>query len=185
MTTDSSTGLVASHALLGSAINHLAYVVDDLPQAVTFWTSTMGAGPFYLLDHVAFDYVTYLGEPAVFSHSAAFGQWGELVVELQQLHDLQPHGLRERLDRPMNHVAYVCADAAAVSAALDAEGLPMYLHAGFGPVEVRFHDVPQLGHSVELHQDSPFLQDFFDGLRRTAQNWDGRDPLRDSLPQDA
>ena len=97
----------------------------------------MRAGPFFLLDRVEFEYVLYLGEPAAFSHSAAFGQWGSLVIELQQLHDVGPAGLLEKLNRPMNHVAYVCEDAAAESAALEADGLPMFLHAGFGPIDIR------------------------------------------------
>ena len=79
-------------------LHHIAYVVEDLVEAVEFWTTVMLAGPFFRMDPVVFDHVRYLGEPAVFDHSVAFGQWGSLVVELQQLHDVQPRALFDKLN---------------------------------------------------------------------------------------
>ena len=50
------------------------------------------AGPFFAMEHIVFDEVTYRGEPAVYDHSSAFGQWGPMLVELTQVHDAQPTG---------------------------------------------------------------------------------------------
>jgi hypothetical protein len=71
-------------------IHHIGFHVPDLRAAVDTWVTVYGAGPFYLLEHVAFDECTSGGTPAVFDHSAAFGQWGAVPVELQQVHDLRP-----------------------------------------------------------------------------------------------
>lgn len=167
---------------LGLPVSHYSYVVDDMREGVEFWASKMKAGPFYLLDNIEFEQVLFEGEPATFEHSAAFGQWGPIVVELQQLHGAKPAALLEKLDRPVNHFAYVCPDAPAASERLAAEGFPLYMQASFGPIDVRFHDHPVLGHSIELHQGSEFLDDFFLGLRQAATDWDGRDPLRAGAP---
>ena len=88
----------------------------------------MNAGPFFVLDHVEFEFVVFNGNPATFSHSAAFGQWGDLVVELQQFHDVKPLSLLNLLDIGMNHIAYICHDPDADSAVLEGKGLPLFLH---------------------------------------------------------
>lgn len=167
---------------LGLPLSHYSYVVDDIRAGVEFWTSKMKAGPFYLLTDIEFETVLFEGEPAVFEHSAAFGQWGSIVVELQELHRVEPMTLHEKLDLPVNHIAYVCDDAAASSAQLEAAGFSPYLRASFGPIDVRFHDSPALGHSIELHQGSDFLDGFFAGLERAATGWDGSEPLREGAP---
>ena len=37
-------------------IQHLCYIVDDIPAAVDRWVQTFGAGPFFWLgQHISFD----------------------------------------------------------------------------------------------------------------------------------
>lgn len=182
MTTDSQHVESISSGPLNLPLSHYGYVVEDIGKAVEFWASKMKAGPFFLFDHVAFEQVLFNEQPAVFDHSAAFGQWGQTVVELQQLHEVKPATLHEKLSLPINHIAYVSADAPADSERLCAEGFPMYMRAQFGPLDVRFHDSRMLGHSIELHQQSDFLDGFFAGLKVEAMGWDGKEPLREGVP---
>lgn len=163
-------------------LSHVGFCVADLEEAVAFWTTKMHAGPFFMLDDVEFDILEAFGAPAVFDHALAFGQWGDIAVELQQLHRVEPEALRTRLDVPMNHVAYVAEDAEAASAKLEADGMPLYMYCAAGEIACRFHSLPTVAHSVEIHQASTFLADFFSNLRSAAQGWAGEDPLRIGPP---
>ena len=133
-----------TRALLARPVHHLGFNVPDLHAAIDRWVTVHGAGPFYVNEHVAYDEPTSSGTSAVWDHSAAFGQWGSLPVELQQTHDLRP----PELVRPftaegrsaVNHVGITAAEPAAESARL---GWPrpdpqarMSTHS-FGPVERR------------------------------------------------
>lgn len=81
-------------------IHHVGYVVDDLLGGVQRFAAAFGAGPFFGMEHLRFDEVTFRDEPALYDHSSAFGAWGEIIVELSQVHDAQPAGLREALVAP-------------------------------------------------------------------------------------
>lgn len=177
-------GTPAQLAVLNRPISHISYAVEDIEAAVTQWSTLMGAGPFFLIDRVRFDEVTTrAGLPAVWEHAAAFGQWGSLCIELQQLDDVRPPQLRELLtpgDMPVvNHVAYVSDTPEDDSAELTAAGYDLFLHAVFGRVEVWFHDTRAvLGHAVEIHRASPQLTEAFQRIADAARDWDGSLPLR-------
>jgi hypothetical protein len=168
--------------ILGRQIVHVSYEVPDIPAAVDAWVSTFGAGPFFLLERQVFDQVTHNGAPAAWDHSAAFGQWGPIGVELQHTYEISPEDtLRPAIvgrGNAPNHVAYVSADPVGESTRLEQLGFPQVLFAQSGPVELRFHYVPLLGHAIEIHKESPFLLDFFAMIAKAAQGWDGTDPLR-------
>lgn len=161
-------------------LHHLSFIVDDLPTAIEEWSSKMHAGPFFVLEHMEFDRIEFEGSPIDFDHTAAFGQWGDVAIELQQFYGLEPEALRRRFEIPMNHVAYFSADAAADAERLEAAGMPMYLEGVFGDIHVRFHDA--VGFSIELHQQTDFLEQFFRGVKLAATGWDGTDPMRIGMP---
>ena len=167
-----------NHGPLNLPIQHIAYTCTDIREAVAFWTKELKAGPFFLLDNITFERAEYEGGPVKYEHSAAFGQWGDIAVELQQLHRIEPSGFREKIDRNLNHIAYVSADAERDSAELERKGMPMYFEGLFEEVHVRFHDVPLLGHAIELHQESGPVNEAFAQLVEAAEGWDGSDPLR-------
>jgi methylmalonyl-CoA/ethylmalonyl-CoA epimerase len=170
--------------LLGNRIvHHLAYVVDDIEKAVQHWSFALGAGPFYVIERMVFDEMSHRGKPCVFDHSAAFGQWGPMVIELQQIFASGPQSLTDCLipARPpaINHVAYLSPVPAQDSAELTAAGHELFLHAKFGPVEIWMHDTRAiLGQSIEVHRQCAFLDDFFGQIAGAAKGWDGKNPLR-------
>ena len=182
MTTNAGRPSAESLPFVRRPIEHIGYVVEDLTEAAEQWSRTFGAGPFLLLEHIVFEELEHDGKPVVWDHSAAFGRWGDITVELQQIFTLEPQDalgpmLMHPADRP-NHVAYLCDDPSDESDRLEQLGSPKLLHGKTGPVEVTFHDVPWLGHSIELHKDSEFIRGFFADIERAAQGWDGVDPLR-------
>ena len=162
--------------------HHLGYVVDDLEAGVARFTAATAAGPFFAMEHLAFDEVTFDGSPALYDHSSAFGQWGPVLVELTVVHDAQPAGLRKALAVPgggVGHVAWLADDLEAETARLQAAGLRAF-HAGrAGPVSaVWFDGGPLLGHPVEVLQRCEEILGFYAMVRAAAQDWDGSHPLR-------
>ncbi len=112
-------------------IHHLGYVVSDLRTGVERVTAALGAGPFFAMEHIEFDEVTYLGEPAVYDHSSAFGQWGPILLELTEVHEAQPTGLRQALVAPgdgVGHVAWLADSLEDEIARLHAAGLNPVSH---------------------------------------------------------
>jgi catechol 2,3-dioxygenase-like lactoylglutathione lyase family enzyme len=164
-------------------IRHIGYYVEDIEPAVERWVSVLGAGPFFDLGWVEFEYVTHHGEPGVFDHRAAFGQWGSIGVELQQIRRAEPEGLRQGLhglgaDR-INHVSVFMDDPERESARLEALGFPMFMQAGFDEICVRWHDAyQQLGFTIEVHQACPTLDRLVTTCENAARGWDGSDPFR-------
>lgn len=168
---------------LPSHLVQIAYRVDDLEAACHEWAERVGAGPFLIRRHLAVT-ATHHGEPAVYDHSAAFGQWGPVMLELVELHACEPASMREVFehDRPgqVNHYACFVDDLEAASAALEAAGFPleMSLTSSSG-MQVRFHDARELvGGILELYVGTEHLRAHYDHVAELARDWDGTDVVR-------
>lgn len=163
-------------------IHHLGYVVEDLRVGVERFAATFGAGPFFVMEHLEFDAVTYDGGPAIYDHSSGFAAWGPILVELTQVHDAQPQGLRDALAKPgsgVGHVAWLADDLEAETARLQSAGLRSFHTGRTGPAQaVWFDGGPQLGHPVEVLQRRPELERFYAIVRAAAEGWDGSDVCR-------
>jgi len=163
-------------------LHHLGYVVDDLRAGVERFAARAGAGPFYAMDHIAFDEVTYRGAPAHYDHSSAFGQWGPVIVELTQVHEARPAGLRDALVAPgggVGHLAWLADSLADETARLEAAGLSAFHSGRTGPVSaVWFEGCELFGHPIEVLQRSDELLAFYAMVREASLGWDGADPLR-------
>ncbi len=163
-------------------LHHIGYVVSDLRAGVTRFSATTGAGPFFAMEHIIFDEVTYRGEPAVYDHSSAFGQWGSILVELTEVHDAQPPGLRDALVGPgrgVGHVAWLADSLEDEMGRLGDAGLSPF-HAGrTGPASAVWFDAsPLFGHPVEVLERREELERFYAMVRDASRDWDGSQPLR-------
>jgi hypothetical protein len=165
-----------------STLHHIGYVVDDLPAAAERFAQQSGAGPFYAFEHIAFEVVTYRGEPAVYDHSSAFGQCGPIIVELTKVHDVQPAGLADAFVKPgagVGHVGWIADSLDDEAARLEAAGLVPFHTGQTGPVSVVWFDGgPLLGHPIEVLQRREELLGFYAMVKRSAEGWDGSEPLR-------
>jgi methylmalonyl-CoA/ethylmalonyl-CoA epimerase len=164
-------------------IHHVGFHVQDLRAAIETWVTVFGAGPFYVSEHVTYDQCTSSGTPAMWDHSAGFGQWGAVPVELQQTHDLQPPELVRLLTAgargAVNHVGVTADDPAAESARLESLGFGLCMYARLGEVEFFWHDATEaFGYCIEVITAGPGLDAFFATITGAALDWDGRDPIR-------
>ena len=169
-------------AALGEVMQ-MAYVPSDFDGALAFWTRTMGAGPFFALDHVQLDAVKYKGRPAQIDFSMALGYWGDIQIELIRQHNDTPSIYKAWRDAGREGLHHVCIlvddmavarDAcAAAGAAIAQEGLVpgggevIYVDTGGGP-----------GTMVEILKPAPGGREFFAMMREAARGWDGSEPLR-------
>jgi catechol 2,3-dioxygenase-like lactoylglutathione lyase family enzyme len=165
-------------------IHHVGYVVDDLRTGVERFARDFGAGPFFAMEHIAFDDVTFDGSPAVYDHSSAFGAWGPILVEITQVHDAQPAGLAKLLTRPgggLGHLAWLTDDLAAETGRLEAAGMRCFHTGRTGPVSAAWFQGEPFGHPVEVLQRCPEILSFYAMLREVAEGWDGSEPFRKAL----
>ncbi len=165
------------------AIMQLAYVPADFDGALRYWTETIGAGPFFALDHVKLEAVKYNGAPSDPDFSMALGYWGDMQIELIRQHNDAPSiykAWRDEGREGLHHVCILVEDMAAARAAcaeagasVAQEGLVagggevIYVDPGGGP-----------GSLVEILKPGPGTHDFFAMMRDAARGWDGADPLR-------
>jgi hypothetical protein len=160
-----------------------AYVVNDAAAAAERMVELMGAGPFFVFEHIPLSECLYRGGNSVLDHTSAYGQCGNVMMELVQQNNDGPSAFRDLYapgEEGLHHVAMF-------SEALDTE-LSRYADLGFPTATLattetgtRFAYVDTsaaLGHMVELYQDDPGIRDFYAMVAAAAENWDGTDPVR-------
>jgi len=164
--------------------HHYAYVVEGIEASVERLAEQLGAGPFFLVENVPLENITSRGEPAEFVHHSAFGCCGGDPIELMEIARLVPERIEGHFSgaRPgVHHVAWALPPGSVrdLRRELEERGLPEYLSAQLGELDITFHDASaSLGHDIEIHVDSRGLRDFFQMVREGAEGWDGTEPLR-------
>ena len=164
-------------------IVQIAYIVPDVRAAAQQWVDRVGAGPFFVFDHFELT-ASHRGEPAVLDHSPAFGQWGDVQVELIQLHELEPAPFREAFGGGkigVHHMTWFPDDLDAEGARLEELGWPCVLDmTGHTGTRALFHDArPDLGHFIELYVGTPQIRRHYESVARAARGWDGSNPIRE------
>lgn len=175
----SAKGLIAG---LGPVMQ-MAYVPSDFDAALDHWIRVVGAGPFFMLNHVALEAVHYRGAPVSIDFSLALGYWGDIQIEIIRQNDQTPSIYKEWRDagrEGLHHVCLLAEDMGAARAACDAVGAQViqdgivpgggaviYVDTGGGP-----------GTMIEILKPAPGGLGFFAMMREAARNWDGSDPVR-------
>ena len=161
----------------------IAYAVNDTHQAADQWAKDFGAGPFFIAEHIPVTNVIHRGNPGVFDHTSAYGQWGNIMVELVQDHGEGPSAIRDLYapgETGLHHVAYFVDDLDTATTELAELGFPLAMSAeARGTTRFHFIDaVSQMGHFLELYEPSSALQSFYQKVRDASMDWDGSDPIR-------
>ena len=161
----------------------MAYHVPDPEAAAERFARDFGWGPFFLMEHIALERSLYRGTPAKFDHSSAYGQAGEVMIELITQHDDTPSTLRDMYAAHESGLHHVACFVPALAPALDdyrSRGIAIALDArtatgvDFAMVDLR----TSLGHMLELYEPGPDLLRFYAYVRKAASGWDGSRPLR-------
>lgn len=161
----------------------IAYHVVDVQEAAARMTADCGAGPFFLAKHIPLESCLYRGTAIDFDHSSAYGQMGNVMVELIQQHGDTPSAVREMFganEEGLHHVACFVDDLATATKHYGASGYPLAQAASTaGGVNFNFLDARErLGHMIELYEPSTMLTGFYGMVRDAANGWDGSEPLR-------
>lgn len=134
-------------------------------------------------DHIVVAEARSGGEPAVFDHSNACGQWGDVMVELVSHHALAPERL-ERLmrSRPgLHHLAYFTADRTREVDRLASAGAVHVMTGSSLGGSARFDFLAPgdpLGHLLECYEPIPPIVDLYRRIRAASVGWDGARPVR-------
>ena len=161
----------------------MASHVPDPAAAAERLARDFGWGPFYVMEHIELAHSSYRGTPEVFDHTSAYGQAGSLMVELIAQHGDQPSALRDLYaahESGLHHTAHFVPDLAAAVALFRERGFAPALEARTttGVDFVMIDTVAALGHMLELYEAGDSLSRFYEFVRRKAEGWDGRDPVR-------
>lgn len=168
----------------------IAYAVRDIERAVDLWVRSHGAGPFFVFRHIPVHDVVYRGQPASFDHTSAYGQLGDVMIELVLDHTDGPspvNGLLGPDGEGLHHMAYLVDDTARTRAALTTMGWPEVFRASTGGGRFYFHESgptrpggrPAMGHLIELYEPDAGVRAFYRTVAEAAQGWDGKSPLRE------
>ena len=171
--------------LRGQPIIQMAYVVDDVRKAVERHHTIYGSGPFFVQDHYRIN-VKYRGKEMEFMHSAAFGQWGDVQVELMQQHDDLPSIINET--HPLgsgryglHHVAMMTDDMDLTIQELAAQGHSVAMDAVMPEMNMRtiMADVLSThGHFIEVYTRTPLIENFYRNVAEAAEGFDGTNLIR-------
>lgn len=137
----------------------VAYAVTDVHAAADRRRAATGAGPFFVIEHIQLVSARIAGVPGRFDHSSAYGQWGDVMVELVHEHTepLVPPG------SGVHHLAFMVESLADAATWCAHQGWPELLWARTeAGQEFAFMDArAELGHLVELYEPSERLLQFY------------------------
>ena len=103
----------------------VAYLVDDLDEAMAKWSGLFGAGPFSVTEHHRTDRFMYRGTDQEADVSYAFGYLGDMMIQFIVQHDETPSIYRDMYaagEEGYHHVAYLVHDFEAEYERLPAMG---------------------------------------------------------------
>lgn len=165
-------------------VRQIAFYVPDAREAARAHAEAFGSGPYYVAEHIPMSLARYRGKPGVFDHSSAYGQWGEVMVEMVQVHSKEPSVFSDLYPdgrTGFHHIALIVDNLADAMKRFEAAGFAEAFYgevapgAGFAMMDA----VERFGHFIELYEPSPPLLAVYHRVENAAINFDGSDPVRD------
>ena len=160
----------------------IAYAVEDAEAAAKKWAAEFGAGPFFLAEHILVTDVIYRGSPGEYDHSSAYGQWGNLMIELVQDHGIGPSVLKDSYapgETGLHHLAYFVDDLNFTTEKLASMGFELAMSAKADTTRFNFVDARSLmGHFIEIYEPDKRLSSFYSMVKEASFSWSGKDPVR-------
>jgi hypothetical protein len=166
------------------AVRQNGYVVRDIQAAMKHWIEVMGVGPWYYMDRVKTDWFRHRGQDSSVEMSIALANSGDLQIELIQQRNAAPSMYLDFLARHgegLQHMSYWTMDYQALYDRAVASGFVVGHEGQIGGPNGRFAYFETTGHAgtvVEISDVSGGKGRFFQHIRRAAESWDGRNPVR-------
>ena len=169
-------------------VRQLAYLVPDIQAAMSYWSGTLGVGPWFFNPHVPIRNYFYRGQRYEPENSVALANSGGLQIELLQTRNDVPSMYRDfKLAglQGAQHIAYWTEHFDRdLQRALD-HGFTVCMGGEVG-TKGRFvyfeqpQDQPGChpGSVIELSEVAGPKGKLFKLIREAGLNWDGRDPIR-------
>mgnify|MGYP005635812217 CR=1 FL=1 len=152
----------------------IAYFVEDIRVEAEKWATERGAGPFFVLENIQLGDANYRGQPGHLDHSSAYGQLGDIMVELVQQNNIGPSAFGDMYQQGqfgLHHMAQFAPDLEAELECYQQQGYEIAFQAHAGEVGFAFIDTREkLGHMVEIYQDCPQIRDFYSLIKDFANN---------------
>lgn len=165
-------------------VMQIAFVPRDVEAALTFWTATMGVGPFFNLAHAQeqLQEHQFRGQACKADYSIWLSYWGDLQIEIIGQHNDAPSVYKEWQDAGNAGMHHVCIMVSDLDGALDRcarmGALPLQ---GGRSGESRYAYVDTAGGPgtmLEILQPAPEVRAYQEHMKQAAAAWDGRHPVR-------
>ena len=167
-------------------------VVRDVEAAATFWSQTMGIGPWVIIESSGADRrFVHRGQETPVEMVIAFSYSGETQVEIISQTNSAPSIYTEFLDEGregLHHLGFWPDDYVGACAVLADAGFEerTSLYLPDGTKTVSYFDSPSfIGTFLELAPMTPFRQTYMGAIERLAGSWNGTRPLRHFSSRDA
>jgi hypothetical protein len=166
-----------------NGVIQMAYVVEDIHEAMESWVKRLKVGPWFLLDSFTGVDALYRGQPTDAAVSIAMSFAGHMMVELIQEHDKVPSVYREVIEKRgygFHHWGMAAADFDGAVEKYRASGYDLAFHARV-PTGGRVaymdttRDLPGMVEVIELGASfDPVFSRFY----RATIGWEGDEAVR-------
>lgn len=164
----------------------MAWLVDDLDDAVRHWQETADVGPFFVGQRVTgmMSDGKHRGRPMDLDIGVAVAQAGPVQIELIKQHDGAPSPYRDVYaegESGFHHIASYVDDVDAECRRYEKLGMEVAMTALVGgTAQVAMVDTRSLfGCMTELMQHNDLVKHISKLIAEAATDWDGSDPVRD------
>ena len=160
----------------------VAYLVNDVDEAMEKWTRLFGAGPFSVTEHHRTDTFMYRETDQEADVSYAFGYLGDTMIQFIVQHDETPSIYRDMYaagEEGYHHVAYLVHDFEAEYDKLGSMGFEPACRLYADGVDAAYFDTRDVtGGFTEIHGDPPHILGAFATWRRAHELYrPGEDPM--------
>ena len=142
-----------------------------------------GAGPFFLIENIELAWGFHRGKEQKFVHTSAFGQWGNVMLEVVQQDIEGPSPFRDMYgpgDEGIHHMAMIVDSLTETYTWCEEYGYEIAAKAQtIGGNEFAFVDtIATLGYMLEIYERNDQLLGFYDLVLNASLDWRGEEPVR-------
>jgi methylmalonyl-CoA/ethylmalonyl-CoA epimerase len=164
-------------------VMQMSYVPKDLDAAIKHWTENMGVGPFFLIENIQLANTRFLDQPSGAIYTVALSYWGDMQIELIRPENDAPFifdGAYLPPEGAVHHIAIMTDDMDKALEIAKASGATLLVEGDVGPQSkaVYLDSGTGAGGIIEITCFAEEHLAFFEMVRQTCANWDGRDPIR-------